>query len=276
MAAAVNHYAVDSHAHVFCDQQYPFSPETLYTPQPAQLGTPAKFRAVLDFHGFTHGLLVGAGPYGPDNRCMMNAIAESKGRFKGIALVKPTISDPDLKALADGGAIGMRVNLMGHGLKELVEPGVDKLFARLKELGWFLQVHLEKDNLVDAAPILKKSGMKLMFDHFGRPDVPKGVKQPGFQTLLEFGREGAVVKLSGPFRSSVAGYPYTDVDPYIAEAVKAFTLDRCVWGSDWPFVRLDERMDYGPPSICLARWLPDEKDRRRVLWDNPARLFGFS
>src|SRR4051812_5822622 len=146
--------AVDSHAHVFCDKSYAFSPETLYHPHPEQMGTAKQFRAVLDFHGFTHGLLVGAGPYGSDNRCMLAAIAESAGRFKGVALVKPTISDADLASLKDNGVVGIRVNLMGHGLREIVEPGADKLLARVKELNLFLQVHLEKDNLVEAAPIL--------------------------------------------------------------------------------------------------------------------------
>ena len=269
--------AVDSHAHVFCDPSYAFSPETLYQPHASQMGTAKQFRAVLDFHGFTHGLLVGAGPYGSDNRCMLDAIAESNGRFKGVALVKPAISDSDLAALKDQGVVGIRVNLMGHGLRELVEPGADRLLARLKEMGLFLQVHLEKDNLVDAAPLLRKAGVSCVFDHYGRPDPRKGIDQPGFRALLEFGREGGhAVKLSGPFRSSLEGYPYTDVDPFIAACVDAFTLDACVWGSDWPFVRMDERLDYGPPSTCLLRWFPSDADRRKVLWDTPARLFGFS
>jgi predicted TIM-barrel fold metal-dependent hydrolase len=38
---------------------------------------------------------------------------------------------------------------------------------------------------------------------------------------------------------------------------------------------MDERMDYGPPLVCLRRWLPDPGDRRAVLWDTPSRLFGF-
>jgi len=38
---------------------------------------------------------------------------------------------------------------------------------------------------------------------------------------------------------------------------------------------MDERMDYGPALSCLPRWLPEEKDRRKVLWENPRRLFGF-
>jgi len=268
--------AADCHAHVFCDHAYPFSPDTLYHPHASQAGTPAKFRAVLDAHGFTHGLLVGAGPYGPDNRCMLSAIANSGGRFKGIALVTPALADRELAALADGGVVGIRVNLMGHGMRPLIEPGAERLLARVKELQWFLQIHCQKDELVEAAPILRKAGVRVMIDHFGRPDVARGVSQPGFRALLEFGRSGnAVVKLSGPFRSSGEGYPYRDVDPFIAAAIEAYTLERCVWGSDWPFVRMDERMDYGPPLTCLPRWLPDPEDRRKVLWDTPARLFGF-
>jgi len=271
--------AADCHAHVFCGSAYPFSPDTVYKPDPSQAGTAAKFRAVLDAHGMTHGLLVGAGPYGPDNRCMVEAIAGSGGRFRGIALVRTAVQDRDLDALAalaSQGVVGIRINLFNHGIKPLVEPGAARLLARVKEMNWFVQIHCQKDELAQAAPILLKAGVRIMVDHFGRPDVARGVSQLGFQALLEFGRSGqAVIKLSGPFRCSVEGYPYRDVYPFIAAALEAFTLDNCVWGSDWPFVRMDERMDYGPGLSCLSRWLPDEKDRRKVLWENPARLFGF-
>lgn len=267
--------AVDSHAHVFCPG-HPFAADREYTPHPTQLGTPERFAAVLDSHGLTNALLVGAGPYGPDNRCMLQAIANHRGRFKGIALVKPDISDRDLASLADGGVVGMRLNIMNHGLRPLTEPGAEKLLARVKEMNWFVQIHSQKDELIEARPILKKAGVRVMLDHFGRPDLKQGVQGRGYQTLLDFGREGEhVVKLSGPFRSSLQGPPYNDVDPYIEAAIDAFTLDRCVWGSDWPWVRMDERMDYGPVYACLSRWLPEEKDRRKVLWDTPARLFGF-
>lgn len=268
--------AADCHAHVFCGTRYAFSPDTVYEPDRSQAGTTAKFLAVLDAHGLTHGLLVGAGPYGADNRCLLEGIAAAPGRLKGIALVRADIADRELVALGDRGVVGVRFNLSTHGMSQFLEPGADRLLARLKELGWFLQVHCEQDELVEAAPVLRRAGVRVMIDHFGRPDVARGLLHPGFQTLLELGRAGdAVVKLSGPFRSSLEGYPYRDVDPFIAAVIEAFTLDRCVWGSDWPFVRMDERMDYGPPLACLHRWLPDPDDRRTVLWDTPALLFGF-
>jgi len=269
--------AADCHAHVFCGSSYPHSPDALYTPDVSQAGTAAKFLDVLDAHGFTHGLLVGAGVYGADNRCLVSACAASGGRFKGIALVRPDVSDQALASMDGEGIVGVRINIMNHGLEPLVEPGAQTLLARLKEMKWFVQIQVTGDQLVDALPILSKAGVRLMVDHIGRPDIKRGVSQPGFQKLLELGRSGnAVVKLSGPFRSSVAGYPYRDVDPFVEAAIAAFTLDNCIWGSDWPFVRMDERMDYGLALVPLARWLPDPESRRKVLWTNPQRLFGFN
>lgn len=269
--------AADCHAHVF-DPKYPFFEGTHYMPDPCQRGTGKQFMAVLESHGFSHGLLVGAVPYAGDSRPMLDAIAAANGRFKGIALIRdPEINDLKLQALAEAGVVGVRVNLMSFGLAELEAPGADRLFGWMKEAGWFLQIHLHEDDLLPAADALEKTGVRLMFDHFGRPNLERGTNQPGFQRMLEFGRSGnAVCKLSGPFRCSLTGYPFEDVDPYIHAAIDAFTLDNCVWGSDWPFVRMDERVDYGPQLCGLPRWLPDERDQRKVLWETPRRLFGFA
>ncbi|MSP89656.1 MAG: 2-pyrone-4,6-dicarboxylate hydrolase [Alphaproteobacteria bacterium] len=269
--------AVDSHAHVFGGPDHPFARDVVYVPEPSQRGTARDFLAVLDAHGLTHGLAVAAQPYGYDNRAMLDAIAASGGRLKGIALAPAAISDRDLAALVDGGVVGIRMNLTSYGLREFTEPGADRLLARIREMNLFLQVHCQNDELAAAAPIIRKSGVRLMVDHFGRPDLRRGLAQPGFATLLEFGRAGnAVVKLSGLFRVSREGPPYRDTDPYIAAAIEAFTLDRVVWGSDWPFVRVEERIDYGPQLACVERWLPDPRDRQKLMWDNPVRLFGFT
>lgn len=270
-------FSVDSHAHVFCGADFPYAATRVYTPEPCQEGTAAQFSAVLDAHGLTHALLVGAQPYGTDNRCMLRSIARSGGRFKGIALVTATATQRELRDLADGGVVGIRINLATDGMRGLVEPGAEKLLAQLREMGWFLQIHCEHDELAEAAPILRRAGVRVMIDHFGRPHAKRGVDQPGFKALLELGRDSdAVCKISGPFRSSIEGYPWRDVDAYIEAVLSAFTPDRCVWGSDWPFVRMDERVDYGPGLSWLKRVVPDEGVRAKLLWDNPSRLFGFS
>ena len=267
----------DCHAHVFCGDRFPFADKTVYRPHPSQAGTAHEFLSVLDAHGFTHGLLVGANPYGLDNSCLLDAIACSNGRFKGIALVGHDCTENELADLTARGIAGCRINLFNQGLAPLTDARAPAFLERLREAGWLVQIQCEKDQLAEVAPILKKARVKIMIDHFGRPDIARGVGQPGFQTLLELGRSGdAVVKLSGPFRSSLEPYPHYDVDPFIEAAIEAYTLERCVWGSDWPFVRIDARMDYGPALSCLGRWLPEAADRNKVLWETPARVFGFS
>ena len=268
--------AADCHAHVFCPGRYAFAADASYVPQPARQGTASAFAAVLDAHAITHGLLVAAEPYMTDLGCMLDAIEAYPGRFKGVALVAPDISDRDLDALVAKPIVGIRYNLSSFGMRQFDHPASERLFARLNELGWFLQIHCERDELVEAMPIIRRTRVRAMIDHVGRPHPRRGLTQPGFAALLELGRSTeAVVKLSGPFRASLEGYPYRDVEPFIAAAIDAFTVDRCIWGSDWPFVRHDAPIDYGCQLACVERWLPAEADRRKVTWETPKALFGF-
>jgi predicted TIM-barrel fold metal-dependent hydrolase len=65
------------------------------------------------------------------------------------------------------------------------------------------------------------------------------------------------------------------MDPYFDALVERFGPGRLVWGSDWPFIRLRNKPDYALTLRALERWLPQEADRKTVLVDTPARLFGW-
>jgi predicted TIM-barrel fold metal-dependent hydrolase len=269
--------AVDSHAHVLDIERFPLSNPHGYVPQPNECGTGREFVVVLAAHGMTHGLLVNpfAG-YGLDNRCMLAAIAEGGGRFKGVALVGHDTTDRELRDLADGGVIGARFNTLFSGATSLQGKEGERLLARIKDLGWFAQIYFHDDEVLKLVPMLKSSGIRVVVDHCACPDPALGLNQPGFQAVLRLGREGnAAIKLSGPFRYSKQPWPHADCEPFVQALVEAYTLERCVWGSDWPFVRLPHRHDYGPTRQLLDRWLPDEEDRRKVLWHTPSRWFGF-
>lgn len=269
--------AVDSHAHVLDPAACPFSNPEGYKPGANECGTAQEYRTVLAAHGLTHALVVNpfAG-YATDNRCMLAGIAASGGRWKGVALVGHDATDAHLRALSEGGVVGARFNTLFSGATSLEGAAGLRLLARIKKLGWFAQVYYHDDGLLTLLPILDAAGIRVVVDHCGCPAVERGLAQPGFQALLELGRRGnAAVKLSGVFRSSRQPWPYADCDEYVRALIDAFTLDNCVWGSDWPFVRVPHRMDYGPVYQLLERWLPNAADRRRVLWDTPSRWFGF-
>ena len=269
--------AVDSHCHVFDTARFPYPVGAAYRPLSHEAGTPADLAAVLDAHGVSHAVLVNpTNGYRYDNRCMIAAIAASCGRFRGIARVPPDADLHALHGLAEGGVIGVRIDLVADGVDVLQHPALPRLLAQIRELRWQVHVQCERDQLHDAAPILRAANVPLVVDHCGRPDPAAGVSQRGFRALLDLGRDGHYVKLSGPFRYSHAAPPHADAEPFVAALLDAFTIERCVWGSDWPFLRLGRRMDYGPVLAYLERWIPDARDRRQVLWGTPARLFGFA
>jgi predicted TIM-barrel fold metal-dependent hydrolase len=269
--------AVDSHAHVFDPVRFPLKDTGGHMPAANECGTPAQFLTVLDAHQMSHGLLVNpqAG-YANDNSCMLDAIAGSRGRLKGVALIGHDITDSALHTLQQGHVVGARFNLLFAHATSLRGKEGETTLARIRELGWFAQIYYRDDAIVDVLPVLRAARIRVVVDHCGGFDPEKGLAQPGFAALLELGRTGnAAVKLSGAFRLSKTPWPHPDIDPYIAALIQAFSLDNCVWGSDWPFVRFPARTDYGPQLALLERWLPDAADRRRVLWETPRRWFGF-
>ncbi len=266
---------VDCHNHIIDPMRFPFADGGGYRPQPDETGTREAFAAVLDAHGMRHALLVQPSGYATDNRAILDAIRWQPARFKAIAVLDPRTSDRDLEALGQKGIVGVRFNLP-FDPEALFRPEAAPFLARLKSQGWFVQVHGHDAHWAAVAPPLRRSGVGILIDHMGLQGTDGGIGQKGFQAVLELGREaGAVIKLSAPFRSSTRPPHYDDLDPFVAAILTAFGVERCVWGSDWPFLNTMRRPSYAEVLAPLACWLPDARDRRAVLWDNPRRLFGF-
>lgn len=268
-------FVIDCHVHVFDPLHFPYAPDAWYLPSPAETGTPTLLGQVLNAHHVRHALLVGPNSgYGLDNRCLLDTLAKGPGRYKGIAVVKNDANLAELQDLKAAGVVGVAINaaLLGTDFYAETAP----LLQRLRDLDMWAQVQVEGDQLVAMTALLKDSGVKVLFDHCGRPHAAAGLNQPGFQTLLSWADTGrACVKLSGCAKFSNQPYPYADARLYVDALIKAFTPQALVWASDWPFLRAPARIDYGPLQTLVHDWLPDADDRRAVLWDTPKRLFGF-
>ena len=267
---------IDCHNHVFDPDRFPYQPGNFYLPAGQERGTPAQFTEVLNAYGVRHALLVEPNSgYGPDNRCLLDTIARSDGRFKGIAVVANDAPRSELEDLKAQGIVGIAFNPALFGAACYADAG--GLLTRLAELDMIAQIQVQDDQLIELLPLLQASDVRLLFDHCGRPNVDAGVNQPGFAALLELGRRGkAAVKLSGYVKYSHQHFPHADTTAYVRALADAFTLDACVWGSDWPFLRAPERIDYGTLLKLVERLFPDADERRRLLWETPCRLFGFS
>lgn len=76
-------------------------------------------------------------------------------------------------------------------------------------------------------------------------------------------------------KCSTQPYPYPDAWPYVQALLQAYTAQHLVWGSDWPFLRVPERIDYGPLLALFEQLVSNASDRQTILSDTPQRLFGF-
>ena len=266
---------IDCHLHVIDPARFPYAADTPYRPSGQEIAPVAHLARVLDDFNVEHALIVGTNSgYGTDSRILLDALKLGAGRFKGVAVVENDIDIRHLEQLKAAGVVGVAFNLPFHGTDYYRSAA--PLLDRLVELGLFLQIQVEHDQLLSLLPLIERSPVRLVIDHCGRPTVAHGLQQPAFQALLRIGRErDATIKLSGYYKFSQQPYPYDDTWPFIAALVEAFTLDRCVWGSDWPFLRAPERLDYGPLLAILCRLFPDPDDQERLLWRTPARLLGF-
>lgn len=270
--------AVDSHLHVVDPRRFPVVPGVGYTPaSPREWGTLEDMEKVFGENGITHALIVQPSCYGFDNSCMLDAIARGGGRYRGIAVVDPASPADEFDRLARQGIVGVRLNMMQSDPDSLARPEAETFLAEVRRLGWFLQVFADGAKWERHAERLAATGLKVMVDHFGAPDCTRGVDQPGFQAVLRAARTAGnwTVKLSAPFRVSKSYPDFGDLDPFVAELVAAFGADGCVWGSDWPYLNVGREVFYPDVLRAVARWFPGDEERRRLMRDNPARLFGF-
>jgi predicted TIM-barrel fold metal-dependent hydrolase len=270
--------SADCHVHVFDPGRFPFASDVAYRPVPSECGTADDLAATLDGVGIGRVLLVNpTSGYGEDNRCMLDAIERLGPRARGIARVPLTASGRRLDALARHGVVGVRLDFVSAGLAPLHDRALRPLLARLADRDFVLDVQAEADQWTAIAPAVADVPVRIVVDHAGRPRPDQRVDAPGFRALLGLADAGrTVIKLSGPMRYSQRPPPYEDVDPFVRAIVAAFTPRRLVWGSDWPFLRVDRRFDHGPALAQLRRAVPDARDLRAILVSTPARWFGFS
>ena len=267
---------VDCHVHVLDPARFPYRPDTHYAPAGQELGTPAQLAQVMAAYGTRHALLVGPNSgYGLDNACLLDTIANGGTRYKGIAVVGNDATTDELASLKRAGVVGVAWNVTYYGVDHYRDA--QPLLRRLAAQDLFVDIQVEHEQLLPLLPLLDDSGVRILVDHCGRPTVDAGLDAPGFRALLALGATGrAFVKLSGLVKFSRMPAPHSDAWPFIAALVDAFTLDRCLWASDWPYLRAPARVDYGVLLRLVLALFPDAAARRTLLWDTPRKLFGFS
>ncbi len=262
----------DCHFHIFGPyDRFPLDAGRHYDPAPALIPTYLRMAEAL---GIGRMVIVQPSVYGTDNECSLDA-AERFGldRARVVAVVDDSFDEAALRAMHARGVRGVRFNAVSGNGTPLDQ--LDTLARRIAPLGWHLQVYAEGHQLPDLAPRLAALPVPVVIDHMGGVRTADGVNGAGFQALLRLlGAGRSFVKLCA-YRISSAGPPFADVGPF-ARALLDAAPDGCLWGTDWPHPSLSSWMpEDGALFDLLGEWVPGAAERKRVLVDNPARLYGF-
>ncbi|MGH7094954.1 MAG: amidohydrolase family protein, partial [Stellaceae bacterium] len=228
--------------------------------------------------------------YGTDNSCTLDGMRRIGARARGVAVIDAATTDAALADMHTAGIRGVRVNLAtaGESSPDIARRNLLDAAARAAPLGWHVQVYTGLDVVVALHDEVMRLDVPIVFDHFGGAQAALGTEQPGFAALLALvGAGKAYVKISGHYRSSVKAPNYTDCAS-LARALIAANPDRIVWGTDWPHpahpASLDNALSEIAPSYDiddglalnqLRLWAPDPALRRKILVENPARLYDF-
>ena len=277
----------DCHTHVFPPtSQFPFAANRHYTPDTASV------ESLLAMHrdiGVERVVIVHPSPYGDDNSSLLWAMRTIGKSARGVAVISDTTSAEMLNTLHQGGVRGTRLNLetVGQNDPSIAQQQLLRTAKQVAPLGWHIQMYTNLGVIVGLHDTIMQSAATVVIDHFGRLNAAAGLNQPGFDALLSLVRSGKVyVKLSAGYRvSEVSGY--SDLDPF-AEALIAANPDRMLWGTDWPHPFPPKGTVRNPAIIekahaednmaairRVARWAKTQDIAKKILVDNPARLYDF-
>jgi predicted TIM-barrel fold metal-dependent hydrolase len=281
--------ACDCHTHIFGDsRRFPFAPGRSYTPEPASV---EEMRALYRALHTDRVVIVQPSVYGTDNACTLDAIRQLGSRARGVAVIDDKTPEATLDEMGRAGVRGVRLNLETAGV---TDPAVARqrfraAVERVKGRGWHIQLNTRLSVVEGIKDLVTASPVPVVFDHFARAEASLGVQQPGFGVVLDLVRAGrAYVKVSAPYNISTNAPDYPEVSP-LAKALIAANPQRILWGTNWPHppeasqragrkpteVSLLRQTDDGRVFNQLAVWAPDAGQRKTILVENPARLYGF-
>lgn len=266
--------AIDAHCHVFGPgERFPYAPERKYTPCD---GPKEMLWRLRDHLGLSRNVIVQATCHGADNRALVDALNDSNGLARGVATVKATVSDEELRALHDAGVRGVRFNFVKRLVDKLPFDALETISEKIAPLGWHVVIYFEAQELPELQGFFAALPTDVVVDHMGRPDVSQPLDGPEFGRFLALlqDNQNFWCKVSCPERlTQQPSAAYDDVVPFARHVVQAFP-DRVLWGTDWPHPNMHSHTpDEGDLVDFIPRIAETAELQRKLLVDNPMRLY---
>jgi predicted TIM-barrel fold metal-dependent hydrolase len=259
---------VDSHAHIWLKNlpkidnprhalEYDFSIE--------------QYLKILSDHHIEYAVIAAASPFGDYNDYTIESIKHHK-KLRGTVILEPTVDPYSLKQMSNDGIVGVRLPYISMPeLPDLSSFEYKKLFKRFADLNWHVHLHIDGPRIPQVLPYLEQSGVKIVLDHFGRPDEQEGIHCKGFQMMMKSMEKGNTwVKVSAAYRLGKK-----NTITYGTELLKNFGSDRLLWASDCPFAGFEDKVVFQETIDDIKSWVTDPDDLAKIYGENALNLYYF-
>lgn len=273
---------IDAQVHCY-ERNHPGRPWAAVLAGPPEVTGPDMIQA-MDEVGVDGALLVSVYTmYRWDESYAVGVQKAYPGRF---GVIKPVnANDPKVaETITDwakmDGTVACRIMFTPEISTDAADPGINLVLSTAGRND--LPVNLmARGRLEQVAELAKRNpDTTLVIDHLGleQPFVPPAPKEPWKELpkLLALAKHpNVVVKITGACTLSHESFPYKDIREPLGRIFDAFTLDRCMWGTDW--TRAVNLLTYkdGVDSFRAKDWLSDS-DRAKLMGGSLEKIYGWS
>ncbi len=273
---------IDSQVHAY-ERNHPGRPwqGLLHGPEEA---TGDQMVAAMDAVGVDGALLVSPfSMYRYDASYAIDVRKAHPGRFALIKPVDPT--DPAVaETIADWakteGAVAIRVMMSRGYTANANDQQIGHVLATAAKHN--LPVNLLAFGRLPEAKALatRHPDTTLVIDHLGlnQPFEPPAPKEPWADlpnVLALATHKNVAIKISGACTLAHQPFPYPDIWDPLARIFDAFSLDRCLWGTDWTRAVALLTYKQGVDAFRLSDRLSDS-DKAKLMGGSLARVYKWS
>lgn len=266
----VPEYTCNAHLHII-DPAYPNNGKAR-----EQKGTVEEYMEIAKRLALPRAVFVQAKVFGMDNTCLTDAIQKfGKDKAVGIAVVNQTVSDSYLKDLDAAGVKGLRFSVWNPNNAVVSLDDCLPLSKRVVDMGWCIQLHMSASQLVQNKKMICDIPCNVVIDHMGRLDPALGTDDPAFDIICRLVEKGNFwVKLCGPYLNTTSSAPWLDAAK-TARAYVARIPERLVWGTDFPHVTEKTKYNEQVFTDLIPEWISSKELQKKILSDNPSKLYNF-
>jgi L-fuconolactonase len=238
------------------------------------------YRALAAANGIAGSVVVQAAQTVAETRWLLDQARASAGLIKGVVgwIDMAVANAPDvLHDLAQDPLL--------RSIRPMLQEIADVEWVLQPKLAASLRAVVEHDLSFDLlvrpphlktvlALLLRHPDLRAIVDHGGKPDIANGMWQPWADDMRRIARDTpAYCKLSGLVTEARPEWKPDDLLPYAEHLVECFGVERLVWGSDWPVMRLNA--DYPAWLAATKQFIApySAADQMAVMNDNAIRFY---